>query len=296
MGATEDAAARRVIAGQKPAEIAGRGTISVTPAEAGRLLAEVPESAATGRIAEIYADIRRVLGLPMVNLVYRHLATRPDMLEEAWAALRPNLGSAAAEAAARAVAAGAAPPAIARIPRTALASAGLGTEEARLAAATLNAYERANSLNLLGMHALLEGCAGTGARSAPVEPPGVATILPMADLASLPAPVVAVLDEMGGALLGAQEPRIVPSLLRHFARDACLPALLWTALRPAAHEIPARSEIVSESARARAAELPYSITAVDDEAARALARRFAGATSRMLVAGGTLRAALAEAF
>ena len=61
-------------------------------------------------------------------------------------------------------------------------------------------------------------------------------------------------------------------------------------------EIPARSEILTESAGALAAELPYPMTALADQAARTVAGRFVEATSRMLVVGETLRAALAEAF
>jgi hypothetical protein len=254
----------------------------------------VAESAASGRVAEIYVDIRRVLGLPMVNLFYRHLATRPELLEEAWTALRPNLGSEAAEAGASALTSEAASSATAPTARRAPASPAAGSDAAQLGAATLDAYARANSLNLLGMHALLDGCPGTGEGGGAVEPPAVARILPMADLASLPAPVRTRLDELGVALLGAEEPRIVPSLLRHFAQDLRLLERLGTALRPAVAEIPMRAERVMDSARALAAGLPYPVAAVTDEAARTLARRFSGAMSRMLVAGEILRTAVAE--
>jgi hypothetical protein len=35
----------------------------------------ITEAAATGEIASIYADIRQVLGVDLVNLIWRHLAT-----------------------------------------------------------------------------------------------------------------------------------------------------------------------------------------------------------------------------
>ena len=253
------------------------------------------ESAASGRVAEIYGDIRRVLGLPMVNLFYRHLATRQELLEEAWTALRPNLGSEAAQAAAAKLTAEAGSFSPAPIEGGAPASPAVGPDVARLVAATLDAYARANSLNLLGMHAILDGCPGTGEGGGAVQPPPVARILPMTDLASLPAPVLARLDELGESLLGAEEPRIVPSLLRHFANDARLLGLLGTALRQPVAEIPVRAEAVMDSARALAAGLPYPTAAVADEAARTLARRFTGAMSRMLVVGEILRAAVGEA-
>ena len=46
------------------------------------------ESEATGKVAEIYVDIRRVLGASIVNLIWRNLATIPDALEWTWSAAR----------------------------------------------------------------------------------------------------------------------------------------------------------------------------------------------------------------
>ena len=45
--------------------------------------------AATGETAEIFADIRRVLGVEVVNLIWRHLATIPGALPCVWGMLRP---------------------------------------------------------------------------------------------------------------------------------------------------------------------------------------------------------------
>lgn len=52
------------------------------------MLDELPEAAATGRIADIYAEIRRFSGVPYVSSLQRYLATRPGVLEWAWKALR----------------------------------------------------------------------------------------------------------------------------------------------------------------------------------------------------------------
>src|SRR5258707_12282242 len=62
----------------------------------------IAEASATGAVAEIFADIRRVLGVEVVNLIWRHLATIPGALLWAWGMLRPLYvnGSIAAEAAA----------------------------------------------------------------------------------------------------------------------------------------------------------------------------------------------------
>jgi hypothetical protein len=59
------------------------------------LLAELSEDLATGRIAEIYDEIRRFSGVPYVSSLQRYLATLPGVLEWAWDALRPAMVSGA---------------------------------------------------------------------------------------------------------------------------------------------------------------------------------------------------------
>ena len=91
-------------------------------------LPEIAESAATGSVAETYAEIRRVTGVPFVVFIYRVLATEPGRLEAAWAELAPNLVSAEGRAA-RAELEAAAPPAAAPrpapLPRDVVDAAGL---------------------------------------------------------------------------------------------------------------------------------------------------------------------------
>lgn len=59
------------------------------------LFPEVAERDARGAIALLYADIRRTLQVPMVNLIYRHMAAIPDCLPWAWGILREHYGSTA---------------------------------------------------------------------------------------------------------------------------------------------------------------------------------------------------------
>ena len=47
------------------------------------------ETAASGEIAEIYADIRATLGTSVVNLIWRNLATMPGALQWTWSTVRP---------------------------------------------------------------------------------------------------------------------------------------------------------------------------------------------------------------
>jgi hypothetical protein len=59
------------------------------------LFPEVPERDAHGATAVLYADIRRTLQVPMVNLIYRHMAAIPECLPWAWGILREHYASAA---------------------------------------------------------------------------------------------------------------------------------------------------------------------------------------------------------
>lgn len=49
----------------------------------------IAESTATGEIADLFADIRSVVGVRVVNLVWRHLATFDGALPWAWGAVKP---------------------------------------------------------------------------------------------------------------------------------------------------------------------------------------------------------------
>jgi hypothetical protein len=57
------------------------------------LLAELSEDQATGKIAVIYDEIRRLSGVPYVSSLQRYLATMPGVLEWAWTAVRPAMVS-----------------------------------------------------------------------------------------------------------------------------------------------------------------------------------------------------------
>ena len=65
------------------------------------MLPELQERDATGDVAVIYAEIRRLWAVPYVSSLQRHLATRPGWLEWTWAALSPAFASGSAPGAPR---------------------------------------------------------------------------------------------------------------------------------------------------------------------------------------------------
>ena len=113
------------------------------------------EAAATGEIAEIFGDIRRVLGVDVVNLIWRHLATIDGALAWTWTTLRPVYedGTIAAEAAA--LHADLDLPALPGIPAEAFVALGLRGDDISAIRDTLAAYDRTNAMALIALSALL---------------------------------------------------------------------------------------------------------------------------------------------
>src|SRR5258708_6086455 len=56
------------------------------------VLSEIRQEDASVVIDLIYSDIKRASGTPLVNLIYRHLATIPGGLEWVWGCIRMNWG------------------------------------------------------------------------------------------------------------------------------------------------------------------------------------------------------------
>ncbi|MBA4063595.1 MAG: alkylhydroperoxidase [Isosphaera sp.] len=58
------------------------------PAGRTATVAPVPEEAATGKVAAVYADIKATKGIDFVPNLWRVLATNPDHLELVWSRLK----------------------------------------------------------------------------------------------------------------------------------------------------------------------------------------------------------------
>lgn len=258
-------------------------------------LPEVPEREAQGLVAELYEDIRQVVGLPIVNLVYRHLAVEPKRLEGAWNQLRPNLADAAIDSSAETLltAASLDVPALS-VPT--LEAVGLDRRGLDAVAATLAAYNHANPRNLIALLALRHGASGSGSRR-PARREGEAggELLPMADLSSLDAPTLALLEEMTGAVAARGETTLIPGLFRHLAQYPGLLALAWTALRPSVEgrALARTANAVARQATGLAVALPHPVEATRDPETRSVLRRFTETIPRMIVVGGALSDTLA---
>jgi hypothetical protein len=197
----------------------------------------VPESEAGGDTAALYADIRATLGVPVVNLVWRHLATMPGGLDWCWAAVKPLYTTGAIAAEAEALRASLPLPELPRLPVEVLEALGLTAADRAGIAGVLTAYDRSNAMNLIALSALLmrlDG-AGTGASPAIARLPSTAgdeaalpKLLTSAEMAPATAALVRRLNLLGERADGS----VVASMYRHLAHWPAYLALAWVSVAP----------------------------------------------------------------
>lgn len=214
-------------------------------------VAAIGEAEARGDIAELYADIRATLGVPVVNLVWRHLASIDGALPWAWQAVRPAYLSGAVSHHAERLKAGLVLPALEPVPAEVLACLGLAPAQQLSIRQVLDSYDRSNPMNWLALSALL--LAGDGPPTPALEPRGgraandaSVTAGPASRTGGAPGPATDPADGSGPA---------ASPLLRGAALDFTLPSL------PALDELDAATRALVLRLNALDAERADSILA-----------------------------------
>jgi hypothetical protein len=201
-------------------------------------LTELREAEAPPGIAALYAALRQASGVPLVNLIHRHLATLPGVLPWMWAAIRPPLQDGTL-AAARERLAAALPAPPAPLPEAAWAAAGLPAASRATIRDLVAVYNRGNLTNLILLTALrraLEAAPRAAlAPPAPIAPPPMLPAPPPLPRLEALAPEVQSLVQGLAARHGTAG--VVPSLYLHLAHWpallAALPLWLGEGLAPA---------------------------------------------------------------
>ena len=199
------------------------------------MLAELSERDATGEIAAIYAEIRRLWAVPYVSSLQRHLATRPGWLEWTWAALGPAFASGASQVAAWRAAASLTVPRLAPLSRPALRVWSVDDAGETAIRATCASFVRVSPVNLMLsglLRRLLTGerPAGPGSVASSWTPPAPLGSLPaLVDIGALPSAEREVLATLG-TTVGGQP--FVPGLYRMLATWPAFLAHIATVLGP----------------------------------------------------------------
>ncbi|MBR0672300.1 hypothetical protein [Neoroseomonas soli] len=183
-------------------------------------LPEIREAEASPEVATVYAGLRAGVGVAQVNLIWRHAAALPGVLDWLWSQVRPALESGAAAGARDRIAA--------HVPLPAMPRADAPPDVAAL----VETYNRGNLTNLAVLTAVRLRAAGVvpGVAGAAAE---VGTMLPepppLPRLAELPAPLADAVRSLA-ARHGLSDASVVPSLYLHLAQWpvvlGALPALL----------------------------------------------------------------------
>ena len=131
----------------------------------------ISEAAATGRTAEIFAEIREVMQIPLVTSIWRTLDAIEGGLEAAWAATKPIYLSGQPDALLKQLRADIHLPIPKAITTNELMSDGINEADLRPISSILAAYNRSNSLNLIALTALVRK--GSYRQGDPVKLPTV---------------------------------------------------------------------------------------------------------------------------
>ena len=231
-------------------------------------VATITEAEATGQMADLYADIRATLGVPVVNLIWRHLAVFPGALPWAWQSLKPLYASGAVTAQAAALRSGLAVPALAGLSGPALGAAGLGQADLVQITMILRSYERSNAMNIIALGALLarlEGQPPTNGQAAPPvrnETPIDGEMPTLLTLDAMPPDVRSLVEELNR--IGRRD-QILASMYRHLANWPAYLALVHTLIAPfdaAGRLEPLIMGVIAEG-RSRAAQITDGLAVAD---------------------------------
>lgn len=268
----------------------------------------ITEAAARGETAVIFADLRATLGVNVVNLIWRHIATFPGALAWAWATVKPIYVSGRVGIEARQIRAGLTLPGLPPWPRSLLRSAGIDASGEASIRRILSSYNRSNAMNLVALSALVRRIDGGSvetqsdriAQDTPPEAPvegGLPKLLALDEVSPDVADLIRSINLLGDRAEG----RIIASMYRHVAHWPGFLALCYVHLAPYAFDrrlenmsdqVIALGERAGARLHAGTAVLPPPDTA--DEVRRAAADFLQNAIGKMVPIAALLMASLPQ--
>jgi hypothetical protein len=275
-------------------------------------LPAVTEAEASGEIADIFADIRQVYRVSVVNLIWRHLATLPGALPWVWESVRPLYIDGSLEHEAAALRASVALQELPEFPPAVLTAIGLGRRDLEQIRSILAAYNRTNALALIALSAAIGKI--TGARTESDSAVAQYNAMPASSRTELQLPPLLSLEEMSSETaklvmtmnrLGAKPgDSVLASMYRHLAHWPAYLALAWTMIAPLDADSRLDHAIADALTRARASgrrlvarlSTPSRtlVTPVRADISRALDDFTRDVIARMVVIGALLRRATGE--
>jgi hypothetical protein len=212
---------------------------STSKVSSGAALAEVSMAEASPEISRIYKEISRSSGIPLPALIWRHLATMPNVLRVAWDGIGPlyskGLVQQAAWGAVETTLAGHR----AGLSRSRLLEAGFDVEAVENYTRVLGSYNRANPVNFVGVRILRSAMAKSASGSATAltampdwQPPDpILDLAPMVPVPKIPSDLRRKIDSLATTSI-VDRAQVVPSLYRHLVHWPQLIELVHGELSP----------------------------------------------------------------
>lgn len=226
---------------------------------------EILEEQATGRVKEIFDDIKQTLRISLVNYIYRALAVYPEFLDLAWTQIKPNISTYHAERGADEIRAKGRLDVADHVNQ--LLQLGLSKEdqvEVERVIDTFNYVNPKGFLNVTTWRMSLEGSPVGGATVAPSDlrqiprgiPSGMAT-LQMVERKKAPHDVAEVYDDIVATLRHGG----VPSVYRCLGRWPPAVKLAWQIMKPIllSREFHSRADQLHELAVDAVKGFPYTV-------------------------------------
>ena len=256
----------------------------------------IAEADATGAIADIFADIRQTMELPLITSVWRILVDIEDGLPSAWNATKPLYQTGQPQAALLNLREQILLPNPEPFTRSQLSCVGVSPNDFPSIRAILGAYNRSNGLNLMALTALVVKPAGTPANEPiPTSPPPwppLPRLLAQADIAADTWTLledIARISQRPGAQ--HQEPTI-PTIWRHLAHWPGLLALVYTRLSSLVQngQLQHAMQQVNERAQTEGARMAHcrpATTVIPEDAYRFITT-YANGVHRVVTMGHTV--------
>ena len=216
----------------------------------------IAEADATGAVAEIFADIRATMDIPMLTSIWRGLVAVDGGLENAWKAAKPLYLTGQPGAALAHVVARADLPIPTPLTAAQLGDAHLTTDDLSAALAIIDAYSRSNGMNLIALTALMSEPSGAPAEFPAASPPAPWPALrPLRERAEIDDENWRLVEQINRFGIGTEKGEVA-TLWRHLAHWPGLLSLIETGFAPLARD----------------GRLDRAIRSVHDHAQRAAAR------------------------
>ncbi len=252
----------------------------------------LPEKMATGPTAAIFAEIRKVMQIPLLTSIWRTLVSIDRGLPTVWAATKPIYLSGQPDAALGRLSRADIFPVPAPLGADQLADAGMDAEELRAALGIIDAYTRSNSLNMIALSGLVLSPVGPSpADSIPATAPVLPNPPELLEKSEIAPDVWMRLERVNRLGAGANS-RGLATLWRHLAHYPGLLLLINHAFAPlqADGTIDRAIQEVFEESQAEGARLAHlrgDISAIPDPAIEMVATYVAGprGVARMVTIG-----------